>query len=236
MNQNPSFMSRSCHLRPITLALGVAVALLLSAPDQVDAQSANVFGAGWSAGVTHVTDVNADAPNGAQAIEPGTGFVVGLYVDRWLGTIGRLGVRTQASYQQPRFDWSDGRRKIDTGSADLSVLFRPILPSEGNVLPFLTAGVGGIWYDLGTSQTPTYAEADAYHDGRSRILPTAVVGLGVDLPFPMEWNRLPVSLRVEAADYITINSPLRSLESGDRHGAVHNLRFSIGLYSTLRRR
>ncbi len=51
----------------------------------------------------------------------------------------------------------------------------------------------------------------------------------------MECNRLPVSARGEAADHITINAPLRSPESGDRHGAVYNLRFSLGLDSTLRR-
>jgi len=69
----------------------------------------------------------------------------------------------------------------------------------------------------------------------SRILPTAILGPGLDLPFPMECNRLPVSARGEAADHITINAPLRSPESGDRHGAVYNLRFSLGLDSTLRR-
>lgn len=223
-------------MRNALVTLGVIGIFALAFPTAGEGQEFKTFGAGWTAGVTHVTDLNSDAPSGAAEMSPGTSFVVGMHVDRWIGETQRVGIRVQGAYQNPEFDWAEGGENTHMGSADLSLLVRPVAPGDANALPYLTAGFGGAWYDLGTDETRMHDQADAYHDGRSRILPTAVVALGVDLPFPMEWNRLPVSLRVEAADHITINSPLRSIATGDRHGAVHNLRFSVGLYSTLRRR
>jgi len=216
------------------LALGLVAGLLL-APSDAEAQRYGTFGAGWAAGASYVTDVNPDASADAFAVTPETGFVMGLYVDSWLGSTHRVGLRTQASYQQPRFDWEDGRRSIDAGSADLSLLIRPISPDDGNVLPYLAGGAGIIWYDLGTGGTTVFPDAEAMHDGDSRILPTGVIAVGVDVPIDMRWNRLPVSLRLEAADHITINSPLKRTADGERHGAVHHFRFTVGLYSTLLR-
>ena len=235
MNGSQKGRSAAAQLPSGLLALGLVAGLLL-APSAAEAQGYGTFGAGWTAGASYVTDVNPDASADAFAVTPETGFVMGLFVDTWLGDTHRVGLRTQASYQQPRFDWEDGRRSIDTGAADLSLMVRPISPDDADVLPYLAGGLGLIWYDLGTGGTTTFPDAEAMHDGDSRLLPTGVVAVGVDVPIDMRWNRLPVSLRLEAADHITINSPLKRTVDGERHGAVHHFRFTVGLYSTLRRR
>lgn len=232
MNGPQERHSPVARIPAVFIALGLALGLVV-VPTSAEAQGFRTFGAGWAGGATYVTDVNADASADAFAVTPETGWVIGLYVDSWLGDTRRYGVRTQASYQQPRFDWADGRRSIDTGSLDLSLLFRPILPDDGDVLPYLAGGLGVIWYDLGTSGTTEFADAEAMHDGDSRLLPTGIVALGVDVPIGMRWNRLPVSVRLEAADHITINSPLKRTADRERHGAVHHFRFTVGLYSTV---
>lgn len=219
----------------VLFALGLVAGLLLI-PAEAQAQSPRTFGAGWAAGASYVTEVNPDAAIGATEVSPGAGFVVGMYVDRWMGGTQRVGVRVQGAYEQPRFDWVDGRRKIDTGSADVSLMLRPLSPMDGDVLPYLAGGLGAVWYDLGSGSPVSFPQAGVLHDGRSRLLPTGVLALGVDVPFPLEWHRLPVSLRFEAADHITIRSPLKRVSDGDRLGAVHHFRFTVGLYSTLRRR
>jgi hypothetical protein len=223
---------RTSSLRTLAFASGLTGFALLVGYDPAQAQV--TWGAGWSAGASHVTEMNPDAAAGAVEVSPGTGFVFGLFADRWIGTDQRFGVRAQASYQQPRFDWATGERKIDTGSVDATLLVRPVVPEDGSVLPYLGLGAGAIWYDLGTTETD-FPQAGAFHDGRSRILPTGVVALGVDFSAPFDWHRLPVSVRLEAADHITVRSPLKRVTDGERHSAVHHLRFTIGLYSTLRR-
>lgn len=218
---------------PLALALG----LFLAGAGTVDAQ-VHRYGAGWSAGGAYLTDLNsgARAQGGlaAREISPGVGFVFGLHVDRWYGDDGRIGVRYQGAYQQPRMDWVRGERKIDALSADVSALYRILEPGDpGQVLPYVTLGLGGIWYDLGTGQDTFFPEADAFHDGSSRILPAAILGVGADVPFPWGWDGAPVRVRVEVADHLSFGSPIRQASDGSRYGAVHNLRFTIGAYSLL---
>lgn len=226
---------RPSRLRPLvraalclTAALG-AVSIATSAQAQ-----APVLGAGWSGGGTYVTEMNSDASDGARSLEPGTGFVFGIFVDRWIGPDRMFGIRTQLSFQQPHVDWQDEERKIDAASGDVSLLLRPIAPEpDAAVIPYLALGAGAIWYDMGSGAPTTFSAAESLYDGRSRLQPTGVVALGADIPIGMQWARLPVSLRAEVADHITIFSPLKHTADQDRHGAIHHIRFTIGMSSTL---
>ncbi len=213
----------------LTLALGSVLATVAPVEAQV-----HRFGAGWSAGGTYLTDLNPGAPGQAREISPGAGFVFGLHVDRWYGQDGRIGVRYQGAYQQPRVDWVRGERKVDAFSADVSALFRILEPEDPDqVLPYVAAGLGGIWYDLGTGRDTFFPEADAYHDGGSRVLPAVILGVGADVPFPWGWDGSPVRVRLEVADHLTFGSPIRQASDGSRYGAVHHLRFTVGAYSVL---
>lgn len=215
-----------------------AVGLLFAVAGAAGAQEVHprTFGAGWVAGPSYVSDLNSNADDGVRSLDPGAGAVFGLHVDRWIGAEHRIGLRVQASYEQPRFDWAPGERKIDAAAADLSLLVRPLAQDEERPLnPYLTAGLGGTWYDMGEGSQTSFEAADAYHDGQSAILPTGVFGLGVDVPIDWDWHRLPVALRFEAADHLTFRSPLWRLADDRRHGAVHHVRFSIGMHATLRR-
>jgi hypothetical protein len=216
----------------LRVALGTALAAALAlTPDTAEAQ-AHRWGAGFSTGGTWLSDLNPGAD--AEAVAPGLGAFLALHADRWYGQDARIGVRYQVAYQQPRFNWVPGERKIDAASADVSALFRLVPPAQaGAALPWVTVGLGGIWYDLGRGEPTFYGAADAYHDGGSRVLPVAVFGAGVDLDFPWQFQSDLVRLRLEVADHMAIGSPLRRTTDNERYGPVHNLRFSVGLYSAL---
>jgi hypothetical protein len=232
--------ARPVSARPVSalVPLGAALAMLLALHAPAQAQ-VHRYGAGWTAGGSYLTELNSGARGQvgqpATQIAPGMGFVFGLHVDRWYGADGRIGVRYQGAYQQPRVDWVRGERKIDQLSADASVLFRVLEPGEhpDQVLPYLALGFGGVWYDLGTRGETSFPAGDAYHDGSSRILPAGIVGIGADVPLPWGWQGSPVRLRLEIADHISIGSPIRQISDGSRYGAVHHVRFTVGAYSVL---
>lgn len=222
--------------RSVFTALTIGLILLGSGPGVAVGQSADRFGAGWFAGGSYLTSLNADA--GGPEVEdlaPGAGFSVGLHLDRWYGEERRLGVRLDGAYQQPRFDWVQGRRKIDVASAHVSGMLRLLAPEEDRLAgPYISVGAGGTWYDLGTGPRTTYAPADAYHDGSSRIIPSAQLAAGVDIRTPWSRGRSPVNLRLEVADHVS-RSPLRNPEDGSRHDIVHNVRFTVGAYAAISR-
>jgi len=218
-------------------ALLVAGALFLPFAGAVEAQ-AHRYGSGWVLGGSVISDLNpgisSQSIQNPNAITPGLSPVVGLFVDRWYGSAGRLGVRYQGAYQRPRVDWVQGDRPVDSFLADISGMLRVVDPgSRAAVLPYLTAGVGAVWYDLGTGRDTFNPNANAFHDGSSRVQPTGILGVGADLLVPWTWDGYPVRLRLEVADHIALESPLRRITDGTRYGSVHHLRFSIGAYSVL---
>lgn len=217
-------------------ALTIGLILLGGAPSAAAGQSADGFGAGWFAGGSYLTSLNSDAAGSeVEDLAPGAGFSVGLHLEGWYGEERRLGVRVDGAYQQPRFDWVQGQRKVDVGSAHVSTILR-LLPLEEDRMagPYLGAGVGGSWYDLGTGPGTTYSPADAYHDGSSRILPSVQLAAGVDIRTPWSRGRAPVNLRLEVADHIS-RSPLRNPDDSSRHDIVHNVRFTLGAYAVIPR-
>jgi hypothetical protein len=228
--------SRRASSRLPALAPAAALAalfLVAAAPSEAEAQP-HRLGAGFTTGGTWLSDLNPGASANTVAISPGVGAVFGIHADRWYGEAGQIGVRYQAAYQQPRLDWVPGERKINAGSADVSVLYRINAPEEpGELLPYAMVGFGGIWYDLGRGEPTFYGAADSYHDGSSRVLPVVTFGVGVDLDLPWQFQRDLVRVRVEVADHMAIGSPLRQTSTEERYGPVHHVRFSIGLYSAL---
>ena len=225
-------MSRSPRVARVHVlaAMLLAASFFTGGAEGAEAQEVPRYGAGWLGGGSFVTELNPDA-NGA-ALEPGFGGIVAVHVDRWLGDTRRIGLRYQGAYQRPQFDWSPGERRIHTASGDLSLMARVLDPADGHrLLPFLAAGLGGTWYDLGTGPETTFSPANALHDGSSQILLTGVIGAAVDIVTPWTWDRYPMRFRVEVADHITFDSPLHRVDDRDRYGAVHHFRFSIGAHT-----
>ena len=210
--------------------------LVLGMADATKAQTPK-YGAGFTLGASHIGELNSGALGlgGGTPVEllPGTGFILRLHIDSWYGQTRRVGIRYQGAYLQPQVTWITGERSIDTATADISVLLRPMVPeSDDRVIPYLAAGLGGIWYDLGRGPQTTFDPADAYYDGSSRVLPAALVSLGVDILLPpsLEWHAAPIRIRLEAADHISFNSPFKQISDTSRYGAVHHFRFTVGAY------
>ena len=225
----------------LLFSLGVAVALVLGVSASADAQAAK-YGAGFTVGASHITELNSGAGGigGGAPVElkPGTGVLFGLHVDSWYGEARRVGVRYQGAYQQPQVPWTNGDRDIDALTADISVLFRPVIPERDEaVIPYLAAGVGGIWYDLGRGPQTTYSSADAYYDGSSRVMPAALIGVGVDILLPpsLQWYAIPIRVRLEAGDHITFHSALKQLSQTSRYSEVHHFRLTIGAHTSFNR-
>jgi hypothetical protein len=190
------------------------------------------YGAGWTVGGSDLTALNPDG--GGISLDPDPSFLVGLHLERSYGATGQFVLRYQGTYLAPQLDWSAGERTIDAVSLDVSGLLRILDPTEPRtVLPYLMAGAGGIWYDLGRGPNTSYPVANAYHDGGSRVLPLVAFGLGVDVPLGLTWDNSPVRLRVEGADQMTFGSPLRRVSDRERYGPVHHLRFTIGAYAAV---
>jgi hypothetical protein len=191
------------------------------------------YGAGWTTGGSDLTALNPEA-GGAQALDPDIGFLFGLHLERGYGSSTRFVVRYQGTYFAPEFQWSAGERRIDAASLDVSALMRLLNPTVPTVvMPYLMAGAGGIWYDLGTGPSTSFPVANAYHDGESRVLPLVAFGVGVDSPIGVDWDGWPIRLRFELADHMTFGSPLLRVTDRERYGAVHHLRFTIGAYSAV---
>jgi hypothetical protein len=194
------------------------------------------YGAGWTVGGSYLTSLNPD-PASATALEldPGLGFLFGVHLERAYGSIGRFALRYQGTYLQPQFQWAAGERTIDAVSADVSGLIRLMDPTDaGAIQPYVMAGAGGIWYDLGRGPATSYPIADAYHDGGSRVLPLAAFGIGVDAPlFDLTWDASPVRLRFEVGDHMTFGSPLKRVSDRERYGPVHHVRFTIGAFAAI---
>jgi hypothetical protein len=217
-----------------TAAIAAAIALL-SAPHHAGAQ-VDRFGIGWTAGAAYVTDLNSHPLPGFEAnprsIAPGLGYTLGLHMEKWLDGGARFGVRAQGSFQQPRADlaWRGEHRVMNAYSADLSLLFRLLSPARtGAVLPYLMMGGGGSWYDVGPEDD--FAGTDASYDGRLSPLPLAIVGLGADTPPIGRWDNDPLRIRFELANHMVVRSPLRRTSDWQRHGSVHQLRFTVGVYT-----
>jgi hypothetical protein len=209
--------------------LGALLLLLPGAP--LSGQLAT----GWTVGGATLSELNAGS-GATVELKPPTGVVLGLHVDRWYGASERFAVRIQGAWQQPRFDWTQGERKIDAVSGDVSVLVRAIVPQQEEafeVLPYLALGFGGMWYDLGRGSETGYPPAGSFHDGNSTIVPAAVFGGGADIGLPIRWFGNPLRVRLEVADHYALYSPFRNLGDNDRQGAIHNLRFTLGAYSVL---
>lgn len=219
-------MTRSSGVLVLGLAL---IALLL--PRAAEAQP-HRSAAGFTTGGTWISDLNTDASDGARSISPGAGAMFGLYADRWYGDQARVGLRYQGAYQRPSFDWSPGERRISALSGDVSLVFRILPPEIGQTtLPWVAVGAGGIWYDLGKGDPTTFGDAEAFHDGSSRVLPAFHLAGGVDLDVPWDWQGAPMRVRLEIADHIALESPVRRISDGERYGAVHHVRFTVGLQS-----
>lgn len=197
------------------------------------------YGAGFTLQATHTEALNPGAivAGGSPVeLEPGTGFAFGVHLDRWYGQDRMVGVRYQGSYQQTELPWTSGDRDINVVTGDVSLLLRPMAPEPNEqFIPYLAAGIGGIWYDLGRGPQTNFGPADAYYDGSSRVMPALLAGLGLDvlLPPSLAWDGHPVRLRIEAADQVTLNSPFKQISESSRYGAIHHLRFTIGAYSAV---
>lgn len=188
---------------------------------------------GWNAGAVWTSSLNAGAQDGRK-LEPGAGWVLGLQGDHWFWG-GSFGVRLGGGYTHHYgLEWTDGRQRIGNWTAEANLLARFFAPDPERVFaPYVAAGVGGVRYGLGRGDALTLADADAYYSGRQRYRLAAQGALGLDVLSRWIFDDAPVFFRLEAADQVALESPLRRLSDGDHFGLVHNIRFTLGLHAGL---
>jgi hypothetical protein len=212
------------------------LALALASPAAAQDYRSSV---GWNAGAVWTSRLNAGAEvdgfeGEARRLEPGTGWVFGVQGDHWLWG-GILGVRVGGGYTRHySLRWNDRTRQIGNWQGEASLVTRFLVPDPERVFsPYVAAGVGGVRYGLGRGDPVSFPEANAFYRGRQRYELAANGALGLDVITRWIFDDAPLFFRVEAANQVAFDSPLRRLTDRDDFGPVHNVRFTIGLHAGL---
>lgn len=214
----------------VTASAGLFLAIAaLTAPTPAAAQDYH-YAAGWYVGGTWISKLNGGAAGQAEALKFDIGWMAGLQFEDWLGT-GRLGVRVNGALSQRPLATPDGKRDIGIWllDADMLVRFLPADPDRvANV--FFSAGAGLVRYSLGRGNSVVWETADASYDGNPRVRMAIAAGLGVDALTSLTWDDEPIGVRFEVVDHFVLDSPFVPVSGGD-FDPIHNLRFSIGLFT-----
>lgn len=224
--------TRSVRRGLFTLLAGAGVACAAAAPAEAQDYAGSV---GWSVGAVTTTALN-DGTDAELQLEPGLAPTLGLYADRWWGR-GLVGTRVQLSGATQEIDWQQGPRDIAVYTADLSLLLRLGAPSPGrSVLPYVGAGIGGVWWLLGNGPTTTFPDAGAAYSGEESFKLAVVGSAGIDFVTPLRWDTDSVIVRLEARDAVQFRSPLEPLGTDvEDFGTIHNIRISIGFHTGIGR-
>ncbi|MGD2070948.1 MAG: hypothetical protein PVI57_19920 [Gemmatimonadota bacterium] len=224
--------SRSIRRALITVLAGAGAAAVTWAPAQAQSYAGSV---GWSVGAVTTTALN-DGAEAELQLEPGLAPSLALYADRWWGR-GLVGTRVQFSGATQEMDWQQGPRDIAVYTADLSLLLRLGAPSPGrSLLPYVGAGIGGVWWLLGNGATTTFPDAGAAYSGEESFKLAVVGSAGIDFVTPLRWDTDPVVVRLEARDAVQLRSPLEPLGTdAEDFGMIHNIRLSIGFHTGIGR-
>jgi hypothetical protein len=211
----------------IRRAICGAAALLAMVAAPVVAQM-HTTAAGYGGGFVTFGAFNPDVEGEELALD--AGWVVTGFGETWHVLGGRVGTRLNLAFTQRPLPIPEQPRDINTWLLDANLMLRLLSPAEDNpIAPFLSAGVGVISYGLGTGAPVTFPEAGVVYSGDDERRLTVVGGAGIDIvPAGFQVGGLPLGIRLEAANHVTLHSPFRDFE-GERLGPIHNLRVGASL-------
>ena len=164
---------------------------------------------------------------GGQELSLDAGWIATLQAERWyFGR--RVGFRVNGAFTQRPLDVGETPRDIDTWMLDGDLMLRLLPATEGrNVAPFLMAGAGVIFYELGTGPQLSVNDGNAVYPGDSERQFAVAGGIGFDiLPGGLVILGTPIGFRLEAADHIALESPFRGAD-GAEFGPIHNIRVTL---------
>lgn len=205
----------------------------------------------------NINNANTDFVR-AERLRPNPGWIVGAQAEVWFAQ-GWVGARLNGAYTDRRLEFDRNGAALDDvniwmGDADLLVrLARP--RRDRRWAPFVSAGLGFINYNpAGSVGNILFPSASAFFPGDSETRFAGAFGIGTDiLPAWAEHRRVPIGFRLELVDHIAFSSPLREVDwrftdnlnpppdsiwrgfEGDHFGAVHNVRFTAGIFAMLGR-
>jgi hypothetical protein len=189
---------------------------------------------GWNAGVLLMTSVNDGASSGGESVDlkPDMTWSIGAHYDQWLWN-GQVGVRGYGAIARPTIQWANGDREIYVYSVDLGLILRPIPPNPRlAVSPFVTGGIGVIYWSLGDGPVTSFPSAGASYPGTEEFQLMAVGGAGLDFITPWRWGEGPLVVRLEARDQIQLTSPFDPLDAEESaFGMIHHLRLNLGFHT-----
>ena len=214
----------------VAVALAGAVALTTSAGAAQDFGSS----VGWNGGVVLTTSLNGGGGEGEGGVDlkPDPTWFLGAHYDRWLGA-GRAGARITGGVSRRTLPWVQGDRTIYSYWGDVGLLLRlaPVSPDR-TVFPFLSGGVGFVFWGLGNGSTTSFPAAGAQYGGDEKFHLAGNAGLGFDIVTPWNWGEGPMLVRLEVRDLIQLSSPFDPVEAeASDFGIVHNPMISLGFHT-----
>ena len=98
-------------------------------------------------------------------------------------------------------------------------------------MPYLTAGLGAVIYNLAGDDDFVFPQANSIWPGDEQTEFAGVFGIGADI---IPSRSTPIAIRLEVVDHLVFDSPVDPI-IGDDFDAVHNVRGTVGVHALLGR-
>ncbi|HLU24218.1 MAG TPA: outer membrane beta-barrel protein [Longimicrobiales bacterium] len=187
-------------------------------------------------------------PLGRADLKLDAGWIVGAQGDLYFGN-GRLGARLNFGYTERPidvdgiiltvFDENDDFfdefifddlevGAVNTWFGDVNLMLRLLTPrADRQFVPYLTAGLGAVIYNLAGDDDFVFPQANSIWPGDDKTKFAGVFGIGADI---IPSRRAPVAIRLEVVDHVAFDSPVEPI-FGDDYDAVHNVRGTVGVHA-----
>lgn len=212
-------------------AAALLMAVMLLAPSPASAQDYDTSVA-WGGGLIQFApwvDAGGASP---RDLGLGSGMTAVLHGETW--HFNRwVGARLGGFYSRGTVEYPTANKNANAWGAEASGLVRVMPPAaERMVTAYLIGGGGLTWFTLGEGPhvAPIAGTSTVIYSPDWRRLWTAHGGAGVEIMSGMRAFDGQLGVRIEAANMVTFNAPLR-VEGATSPDPAHNLRVFVTLFS-----